>query len=155
MSAAALVGVLETLDVAGMRRVHAAAFPHLPPLGSDAQVLATMHIARTCSETMAFRHRAYSHAWLVERGYPSQLPDALRPKAEQMHPREVKAVGLSVNFKAPELKPAGTLIRKAGEDVIENAAADGRIADTDYVKPRMLEAMARERRALFGRWGAN
>lgn len=139
---------LEDLDVVGMRRVSAHIMPHIAQ-GSDKAVLSAMHIARTLTESLPLWARAYSHRWLVERGLPSQLPDHLRPKAERMYPKIASAVGLGVTFKAPELKPAGDLIRKAGEAVIEDCYADGR-QDPAYVKPRMLEAIARERKALFG-----
>lgn len=139
---------LETLDVSAMRTLAAATFPHLP-IGSDSDVLASMHMARTQSDAIRMLKRAWSHRWLTERGLPSQLPDHLRQSAEQMCPRVAQAVGLSVGFSMPELRPAGELIRGAMEDVVENAFADGK-TETDYLRPRMREAMMRERKALFG-----
>lgn len=137
------------LDVAGMKRLAAETMPHIPPQ-SDADVLASLHMARTQAESLPLRLRAYSHSWLMERGLPSQLPDALKPSAERLYPRVVTGVGISVNFKAPELKPAGDLIRKAMEAAVEDCYADGR-EDPAYVKPRMIEAGQKERRKLFGR----
>lgn len=140
---------LEDLDVVGMRRVSAHVMPHIAA-GSDEAVLGAMHMARTQAESLPMWARAYSHRWLTERSLPSLLPDALKPRAERMYPKIVTAVGLGVTFKAPELKPAGDLIRQAGEAVIQDCYADGR-EDPAYVKPRMLDAIARERKALFGR----
>src|SRR5262245_24049227 len=87
---------LEMLDVAAVRKLWTELPPFLPLLDSDEVVLKTMHVARTASEAMRFSYRAYSHAWLTERGLPSLLPDELKPKAERMYPRIVEGVGIAV-----------------------------------------------------------
>jgi len=151
MAASEAFRCLDELDVEGMKKVHARVFPHLP-IGSDETILKTLHIARTSCEKLAFWKRAYSHSWLEERNLPSRLPDHLKKRADRLYPRVVGAVGISINFKAPDLKPAGDMIQSAMSAEVEDCYADGR-QEPDYVKPRMLEAGRSERRKLFGRWG--
>lgn len=129
-----------------MRTVWAHVAPHLPQPATDADVLVSIHMARTASESMPLRDRAYSHRWLTERGYPSQLPDRLKPSAERLYPRVVKAVGISVNSKYPIVVQS---IRGAMEDAVNDCYANGDTA-TEIVKPQMMAARAREQRSLFG-----
>lgn len=149
----AFVSILETLDVPEARRVWAVVAPGAVQPGSDADMLVTLHLARTQAEAVTEERRLYSHAWLTERGLPSQLPDALRPKAERLYPRIAAAVGISVNFSAPALRPAARMIEDAMSDAVNEAFADGR-TDTAFVTARMTEARTRVGRQLFGRWGA-
>jgi hypothetical protein len=144
---------MEALDVPGMRALWAKQSPHLDQPKSDEDALVALHMARTGSEFLAFKHRAYSHAWLSERGLPSQLPDRLKPRAERLYPRAVSAVGISFRVRDPLLKPAYDMIRGAMEGAVLEADADGRIEDSPFVKARMNEAKDKERRALFGRFG--
>jgi hypothetical protein len=144
---------LETLDTAEGFRLWAHAFPHLPPPENDDGMLTVMHIARTQSESLPFRLRAYSHKWLCERDLPSQLPDHLKQPAERIYPRVASAVGISYNFMNPDFAPAADPIRKAMEGAVMDADADGRLTDSPFVKARMYEARDKERRALFGRIG--
>ena len=104
---------LEEVDVAGVRRLWQHVSPHLPQPKDDAEALATIHVARTQSEAIGFRLRAYSHRWLIDRNLPSMLPDIMGPKAERTYPRVVEAVGISVTAVDPAFLPAfvGALIR--------------------------------------------
>jgi hypothetical protein len=131
-----------------MRKFHAHLFLHLPSLGSDAAVLATMHLTRTQVQFLNFRLRAYSHAWLTERNLPSALPDELKPKAEQMYPRIVKGVGISVNTTSEFLEDALTPVREAMEQAVLEAAADGKLDDAEHIKQRMSEAQKLEMHKL-------
>jgi hypothetical protein len=144
---------LETLDVQAARGAWGAMFPHLSPPQSDDDMLTMLHMARTQSEQIAFKLRAYSHRWLTERGYPSQLPDHLKPSAERLYPKVAHAVGISYNFRDETLKPAADMIRGAMEGAVMDADADGKLTDSPFVKARMYEARDKERRALFGRIG--
>lgn len=150
MSAAVMRQVLEDLDVARMRKLWATVRPGLPqpPKGSagDRQMVVEMHLARTISKTVRFKFRAYSHAWLLEHGYPSALPDELRPKAQQLHPVVAHAVGIAVKSNIPEV---GDIIRRAMMDVVENCYADGK-TDPLYVRTHMLEARKIAKRKLLG-----
>jgi hypothetical protein len=111
---------------------------------SEAQTLAAIHIARTEAESMPLAARAYSHRWLLERGYTSRLPDRLKPSAERLYPEVVGAVGISANSKHLAIK---TGVQNVMEYAVNDCYANG---DTDpvIVKPRMMEARAKELRGL-------
>lgn len=136
---------LESLDVVGVRRLWAHIAPHLAGAGmGDAEVLVSLHHARTQSESMSLKLRAYSHRWLVDNGYPSGLPDPLKPRAERLYPRIADAVGISVNSKYEQVQReiSGAMI-----DVVENCYADRKTAP-EYVRPRMLDARFRAQKRL-------
>lgn len=137
---------LEDIDVAGARRLWSLMAPHVPQDATDAQLLVTLHMARTAAESINLRHRAYSHRWLLDNGHSSQLPDALKPRAERIYPRVVASVGIAAMSKYPEVarEIGGAMI-----DVVENSYADGE-TDPAIVRPRMMEArhMARKRIGL-------
>jgi hypothetical protein len=142
---------LENGDVAALQRIHPILFPHAPaaPTSGDAEI--QMHMARTQADWLDLKRRAYSHRWLQERGYPSQLPDDLKPKAERLYPIIAEAVLVSANSNSPILKPAMPIVQKAMCDAVEEAAADGKLSDSEFVKARMGEARRRSMRQLFGR----
>lgn len=144
---------LEALDLVGLRRLWAAVSPHLPQPKTDAEALTVAHIARTASESIPMRMRAWSHRWLLERELPSQLPDHLKPSAERLYPRVVQGVGISVNARDPELRPVAVEVRKAMEAAVLEADADGRLSDSAYVRERMAEARTKRRREIFGLTG--
>lgn len=88
---------------------------------------------------MALRDRAYSHRWLIDNGYPSALPDDLKPKAERMYPRIVEGVGIAAKASSELMRPAIPIIRRAMSDAVSEAYAERR-TDPVYVKARILEA---------------
>jgi hypothetical protein len=155
-------------DVAGARRLWAHVAPHLPQPKTYAEAEAVLHMTRTTTQSIEFKLRAYSHAWLIERNYPSRLPDDLKPKAERMYPRTVEAVGISVNAGSSALAPAVVGIRGAMENAVLDAFAEGK-TDPGFVNGRMMEARQRAKkyfadliqeadaarvRILRGRWRA-
>jgi hypothetical protein len=149
MSAAEFRNLLELGDAAGVRAFAARAFPGAPQPESREQAEIAMHYARTQAESVTFRSRAYSHAWLSERRIPSALPDALRPSAERLYPVYADAVGIAVTTENPLLKPVVAHVREAMEYAVEDAFADGR-KDTPFVRTRMQEARARTYKKLLG-----
>jgi hypothetical protein len=149
--AAAFRIALEEGDVAMCQKAHARLFPHLPAAPDFASAEIQMHMARTQVDWLDLKKRAYSHRWLQERGYPSQLPDHLKPKAERLYPIIAEAVLVSANSNSAILKPAMPIIQKAMCDAVEEAAADGKLSDSEFVKARMGEARRRSMRQLFGR----
>jgi hypothetical protein len=86
-----------------------------------------------------FKLRAWSHHWLMDHGLPSGLPDHLRPKADQIHPRIVEAVGVSVKALSEASIPLAKAIERAMSDAVAEAYADGK-RDPGFVKARMEEA---------------
>lgn len=143
--------LLEAGDVDGLVRGWRELFPAMPQPATREQAEIIMHRARTEAESIGFRARAYSHAWLCERGLPSGLPDHMRASADRLYPREALGVAISVNASSPILRPAMVHVREAMEHAVLDAEAEGRLSDSPFVKARMAEAKAREMNALFGR----
>lgn len=146
MSARELIDCLERVDIGGMRRLWAKVAPQMAT-HDDAGMQTAIHLARTASEVVRFNLRAYSHAWLIDHGYPSLLPDDLRPRAHRLYPVTAHAVGIAVRSKYEEVKI--TLERAMSGAVLE-AEADGRLTDSPFVKARMMEARRRAVKKLFG-----
>jgi hypothetical protein len=133
------------LDIDGIIRVWQASHPMLAVEGSRHDVLVSLHMARTVAISIPLKLRAYSHRWLLDYGYPSQLPDRLKPHAERMYPQNTKAVGISVNSKYPVVQ---TAIHNVMRDAVLEAYADGHQDDPETVRKRMMEARRKEQRGL-------
>jgi hypothetical protein len=140
---------LEECDVAAVRKLWRHVAPQLHQPADDHETLATIHRARTEAAWMHLRARAYSHRWLLDNGYPSALPDELRPKAERIYPRIVEAVGISVNGTAL-LRPVTTAVHRAMSDAVMDAYADGR-TDPAFIRGRMAEARIRTLEKMLGK----
>lgn len=140
-SASAMRGILKDLDVAAAGRAWGEP--------DAAKTLVMLHMARTAAKTIPMTLRAYSHRWLIDHGLPSQLPDELKPKAERVYPRVVSAVGIAVKMRDHALMAAGVEIRKAMEDMVLEAEADGRLLQPAFVKARMMEARDKTKRKLW------
>lgn len=141
---------LVDLDAVQARTLWGHIAPHLPAPRTDAEALVALHMGRTAAASIPLRLRAYSHAWLTERGLPSQLPDRLRPWAERVYPVAVGMVGVAVKSQYPVVVKA---IQGAMVDAIEDCYANGD-EDPAIVKPQMMAARRREKKALgLLRWG--
>ena len=92
-------------DVAQLRKLWQHVAPHLPQPETDADALVSLHFARTLASFVSFRARAYSHRWLIDNGWPSGLPDHMKPRAERLYPRVVEGVGVSVNASSKLFQP--------------------------------------------------
>lgn len=143
--------VLEKADAAAFRRHWSDIFPHLadkgPKTNTEAEI--SLHMARTQSEWLDDRKRCYSHAWLIERKLPSQLPDNLKAKADRLYPRVVEGVFVSANSNSPLIKPIAKLAQAAMCDAVEDAYANG---DTEpaFVRSRIQDARKRTFRKFLG-----
>jgi hypothetical protein len=138
---------LAAADIDGCRRLWEHAFPNMPQAPvKDRDVLVQIHLARTTTSSIDFKLRAYSHRWLTDNGYPSLLPDELKPKAERIYPRIAEAVGIAVMANSPVLKPVAFAIQKAMGNAVEDAFAEGRGGDTAFVTARMNEAREKEKK---------
>ena len=140
---------LIALDVKAIRALWKHVAPEMPQPESDEEALVTMHMSRTSAEFLPLKLRAYSHAFLRDNGLPSQLPDHLRPSAEQLCPRIVDAVGYAPKFRSPLLKPLKPLIVKAVGDAIEDCYAENR-TDPVFVTRQMHEAKEKVIKQLMG-----
>ena len=145
----ALRRCLEECDISGIRALWFTLFPGLPQPETDDEALVSIHLARTAARSVPLRLRAYSHRWLLDHGLPSQLPDRLRPRAERLYPRIVEAVGVSINFRSPILKPAQPIIERAMCDAIEECYADKR-TQIKFIRVRMAETKYKTIKQLFG-----
>lgn len=143
---------LESGDYRRLRVLHSAVAPHLPAPPDDEAAEISLHMARTQAEWLGEKPRCYSHAWLTERGLPSQLPDALKPKAERLYPRIVEAVFVSCNSNSALLKPVAKMAQKAACDAVEDCYANGD-RDPVLVRARIREAKDRTFKALLGTTG--
>jgi hypothetical protein len=139
-----------SLDVKRAREVWKLVAPHLPLIKSDAEMLATLHLARTQSSLVTDKLRFYSHCWLLERGHPSALPDKLKPAAERMYPRMVRSVGISMNARSDLFRPIVGQVRGAMEDAVLEVYSDGKSEDIPLIKQRMSEARKNTVRRLLG-----
>lgn len=142
--------LLQMGDVWGLVLAWGRLAPHLPQPKNIREAEITMHHARTQSERITKVQRAYSHRWLTERGYPSGLPEALWPAAEQVHGKIVSAVGIAVMTQTPELEPVARQVEKAMADAVADCYANG---DTEpvIVQARMAEARTRTMAQLLAR----
>jgi hypothetical protein len=143
---------LVELDVGGMRAIWRHVAPHLSA-GNDSEVLAAMHLARTSAATVPSNLRCYSHAWLIDHSFPSNLPDNLKAKADRLYPRVVEGVGISVNFSADAFKPAAPIIARVMSDAAHDIYADNSHPDAGLVRVRLAEVRKIETVKLFGRFG--
>lgn len=150
MSDLAFRNLLEAGDVDGCRRYWAEVAPLMPQPGTWHEAEITMHLARTSAESVKFRFRAYSHAWLVERALPSALPDHLKADAAQVCPVRKVAVGIAVGFTKGWMQPAADEVRGAMEQAVLEAEADGRLEDAVYVSGRIAAAKHKAMQTLFG-----
>src|SRR5262245_17908698 len=112
--------------------------PDQPCPETPEQALICIHMARTAAERMVFRFRAYSHAWLRERGIKSLLPDKLLPRADRMYPKIVSAVGICVASPSNHKTAYHHHVSTALCDIVEHFYADG-IQDTARIHAAMKE----------------
>lgn len=146
---------LENIDISLARRLWSHIAPNMPQPSSDEMVLKIIHMARTASNKLAFKLRAYSHAWLVDHALPSMLPDNLRPKAERIYPPTREAVGIA----APD-SAVGLVLRGAMENVVMDYYSTDRYASPDPVKVkrdmlRQRDAVKRKLDKMILGWGAH
>ncbi len=134
----------------GMWWIMATDFPGAPLPKTPEQAEIILHRIRAETESVSLAQRLRSHAWLTERGFPSGLPDHLRPKPEQIHPRVVKAVGIAVRMPAA-FREVGVAVERAMADAVGVLAADGAdLEDRALVHGYMFEARERTLKQLIG-----
>ncbi len=149
MAASDLRALLEAGDVEQCRAHFAAHAPHLPQAETREQAEIVMHTARTMTQGLTLRARAWSHRWLCERGLPSSLPDDLKPKAERIYPRVVEGVLISV-LNRRGMEEAKPLVEADIAEVVADAYARGK-TDPAYISGLMADAKERSMRSLFGK----
>lgn len=130
------------LEIGRARRCWSEIAPDMPQPASDDEVYATLHHARTQSESIPVALRFWSHRWLLDHGLPSGLPDHLKPNAERSFPRIVEAVGVSVRAMSTASAPLAKAIELAMSDAVAECYADGKTSPS-FIKDRMEEARRR------------
>lgn len=138
-----MLDMLERCDVAGVRRLWRELEPTQPQPADDAAALVALHAARTKCPALRMKARAYSHAWLLDRGLPSLLPDELRPRAQRMYPVIVSAVGFAMKASSDPMRAILPMVSKEVADAIQEAADDGRLLDAPFVRARIRETKNR------------
>lgn len=115
-------------------------FPQMPQPENTDECEVVLHQARTAAESLRLEKRLYSHAWLDERGWPSQLPDDLRPPPQRRgKPVIVSAVGVSVNAMNAGRRDEAKAVEKVMADAAGEMVSCG-ILDRDRIVARMWEA---------------
>jgi hypothetical protein len=141
---------LAELDARGAMAIWKEVAPHLPQPQTEEQALIILHNARTQSRSMSLRERAYSHRWLLDHGYPSGLPDNLKPRAERIYPRIANSVGIGGLGVSSVTKPIRKHIFDSMSDAVLEAYADGHENQPDIVKGRMMEMRQKTVKQLLG-----
>ncbi len=132
---------LTKLDVKAFHLMWSRVFPHIPPPQNEDGTLIALHQARTMASSIPMSSRLYSHAWLMERGMRSDLPEELRPEKDIRPTVIVEAVGVAVGTTSS--RPDRREEAKEIERVMANAAGaamEAGIRDPKEVSARMWEA---------------
>ena len=143
----ALSDCLEGGDVHRLRSIWAQVFPKMPQPKTHEEAEVVFHQARAAANSVSAYRRQYSHVWLCERGFKSDLPYELKSKAEQQgRPVIVEAVGIAVKSfnRSQEGRERVTAIRTAMENAVLQAMGDG-VTDPDVVRTQMMRAREKMR----------
>lgn len=126
-------------DIRRVRELWAGAFPRMPQPENDGEAEVAMHHARTGAKSIPLAGRLYSHAWLDERGFPSALPDDMRPPPQRRHPVVFQAVGVAIMARRPERREEAKALERVMADAAGEMIACG-ITDPARLSRRMWEA---------------
>ena len=146
----ALLSSLSDDDVKSFRQAWNLTAPG-NPIKTDVEAELVFHVSRTKISKVRLKQRAYSHRWLTERGYPSDLPDELREKAERMYPTKVECVAICVAASSPFGVEMAKIIEKAMTDAVADVYASNKHPDDELVRERILHAKAAAEKAILGR----
>jgi hypothetical protein len=141
---------LEEHDILTCCKLWEQVAPNLPQPKNELEARMIMHHACTQAHNVSLRSRAYSHRWLLDHGYPSGLPDELKPKAERIYPKIVDAVGIACGGSSELGRAIAPIIQSAMERVVLEHYSDS-VKDPKIIKPRMLEARKNVIKKLLGR----
>jgi len=142
-----LTDCLEGGDVRRLLGIWAQVYPTMPQPKSLEEAEVVFHQARAAANSVSAYRRQYSHVWLRERGFKSDLPYELRSRAEQQgRPVIVEAVGIAVKSfnSSKEGRERVTAIRTAMENAVLDAMGDG-VTDPDVVRAQMMAAREKMR----------
>ena len=146
MLQAAFRDCLDSGDAVRLLKIYGTVYPKMPAPKDVEEAWVVLHQARTGAESVKLEKRFYSHAWLMERGLKSSLPDELRPKVQQICPVIVSAVGVAVkafSSRSDRVEEAASL-----EQVMARAAGD-MIRDGIFDRARIAPVMWAARDAFL------
>lgn len=141
---------LEDLDIPLVRKLWAHVMPNMPQPDTERKALHAAHYARTLMP-IEFTLRAYSHSWLLDNGFPSGLPDELRPRAQRIYPVAVGVVGIACIGTSEIGRAVAPQIQKAMSNAVLEAYADGHAKQPHIVKARMMEGRRYAVQKLLGK----
>ncbi len=101
-----------------------------------------MHQARTAADSMPMHKRIYSHAFLDERGLPSQLPDGMKPPRDRKGPPVIFSaalIGVSSFSQQSGRREEAKAMERAMADAVGDMITSG-ITDRERIAKRMWEA---------------
>ncbi len=129
-------------DVQRTRHLWAQVSPEMPQPENYGEAEVVMHQARTAAESVALEKRIYSHAFLAERGLPSQLPDDMKPKRERKGPPVIfpaALIGVGTLSSNADRREEAKAMEKAMADAVGDMITSG-ITDRERISKRMWEA---------------
>ncbi len=129
-------------DIHRTRYLWAHISPGMPQPENDGEAEVIMHQARTAADSVPMSQRIYSHAFLAERGLPSQLPDGMKPVAERKGPPVIFSaalIGVGTTSSSPHRRDEAKAMEKAMADAVGDMITCG-ITDKGRIAKRMWEA---------------
>ncbi len=139
---AAFRAALYDCDVLRTRHLWAQVAPDMPQPETDAEAEVIMHQARTAADSVPMQKRIYSHAWLAERGLPSQLPDGMKPPRERKGPPVIFPAALicvGALSSSSDRREEAKAMERAMADAVGDMITSG-ITDKARIAKRMWQA---------------
>ena len=129
-------------DIHRTRFLWAHISPDMPQPENDAEAEVIMHQARTAAESVPIQKRIYSHAFLEERGLPSQLPDGMKPPRDRKGPPVIFSaalIGVGTLSSSAGRREEAKAMERAMADAVGDMITSG-ITDRERIAKRMWEA---------------
>ncbi len=129
-------------DVRRTRHLWAQVSPDMPQPESDAEAEVILHQARAAADSVPMQKRIYSHAFLSERGLPSQLPDGMKPPRERKGPPVIfpaALIGVGTLSSSAGRREEAKAMERAMADAVGDMITSG-ITDRERIAKRMWEA---------------
>jgi len=129
-------------DVGGLIALHRAAYPHLKDIGAS-EALTSLHMARVDAKSMPRKVKAYSTAWLKERGY--EKSGGRWDRSERLYTKVfAEAIGLSSSTLGGHKLPFNRQVERAMSDAAMNCIVKG-VTEPPMQKECILKARAKLR----------
>ncbi len=126
-------------DVHRTQALWAQVAPDMPQPENSGEAEVIMHQARTAADSVPMQKRIYSHAFLAERGLPSQLPDGMKPPRERKGPPVIfpaALIGVSTLCSSADRREEAKAMERAMADAVGDMITSG-ITDKARIAKRM------------------